>query len=432
MHSGQNRNFSIVVFVTVLFYFLNLSQLRGQKVNRFINAFTCTLHDVDYLVIHQSIFEPESRSYEFGNLRSSGYNTSEIVIYRLTDGSIAGDKKLGRIGIQEHSILLGYSNETIWAYSLQKKQGFKGLTFPELETKTTFGTFMSNRDWTSKYYQADVNEMARFFSFDDDKLRIIFTDTLKNVYSFDPFKYNLTKDEFIYHNDFRQRDYFTKDANIGNTLIGLSSGTHGYLTVNDNAVLNFKVSAESALIKASTIKQKKSILNYQAINNQKLLDFNIRQLDSLSQLKIPSKPKNLVSVIERLEETKKFYSTLLSASLNTIDTFEILLTSKENYFFVLSNANKPHEGTLMIQSYRVDQNYQIEKNWETLIDGIPFLNNKTSASEKFQKAMLENEPDFGFTYFNYCSDCLIGIYALNIFVIDIATGKLLWKVKNIE
>jgi hypothetical protein len=351
----------------------------GQNVNRIIDVFICPYEQTDLLVVHQSTFEPVSRTYEQGNLRTSGYNVSQLLVYNLVDGNMVAQKQMGRISIDEYTQILGYSNGVLWAYSLKDEKGFLSLKISDLDTKNFFGLFMVNRDWKHNFFKSGIKELPLNFAFDPVKRKLIFTDTLKNQYAFDPEKYQPQKTTYKYIETFRQRDFFTLNGYIATNKITIENGNANQLKLNGNDALSLVKFPESALVKFGVANEKKEYLK--------------KSIDSNN------------------------------------DTTDILLTNTKGYFFMISNAPEPRAGNVMVTAFELDNN-RIKKVWQTVIDGMLYITYKSRAGSPLQKIIETSEPDFSFTYFTVYKDLLIGFYALNYFVIDSNTGKIIWRVKN--
>lgn len=418
----------VAIFMALVIFFPTNTYC--QKVNRIIDALICPFEQNDFLLVHQSVFEPVSRSYEQGNLRSSGFNISQLLVYDLKNGQLIAQKDLGKISVEEYTQILGYSKGVVWAYSLMDKKGFISFKISDLDSKNTYGLFMVNRDFKNQFIRCGVKELLNYFAFDLPSNRLIFSDTLKNQFAFDPEKYTPVKTTFKYYDAYKQRDFLTQSAYFDNDQISINNGNINTVKVNNIDAFDIRKFPESALIKFG-IKQDKLDFLQRRIDDCKnnAIKYS-NKIDSILSINGASKNElDQIATLSTKNSKKLSYYQNAMKLLDYNDTTEILLRNNKDYFYMISNAPAPHAGTVMITAFGMNGG-KLSQVWQTIIDGVLYLTYKSRTGSNLQKMIENSEPDFGFTYFTVYKDRLIGFYALNYFVLDANTGQIIWRVRN--
>ena len=68
------------LFISIVLFVFVINNVNAAKVDNILNTFFYSHNDSSYLIIHESLFHPTSGSYEKGNIRSQGFNTSQISV----------------------------------------------------------------------------------------------------------------------------------------------------------------------------------------------------------------------------------------------------------------------------------------------------------------------------------------------------------------
>ena len=108
---------TLLILLSFSFLFTYWSKGYSQNVNNILKCLVYEESDSSYLVIHESIFQPESKSYEQGNFRTIGHNKSKLVVINLQTGKTIAERDMGDLDEKSACLLLGTSVHKLWIYS---------------------------------------------------------------------------------------------------------------------------------------------------------------------------------------------------------------------------------------------------------------------------------------------------------------------------
>jgi len=173
----EDKPTNIKNLFTTLFLFIALSMnINAARVDNIAKVVFFKSNDLPFAAFQEILFHPTTQSYAKGNLVTSGYSESRISIYNLTNGKLIAQKNMGRIDSTEAFILLGYTPDNLWIYSLKYKSGLQSLDPITLERKISQATIYSKLTHTiGSFIMPQWHELKTSYGFSCIQQKLIVT-----------------------------------------------------------------------------------------------------------------------------------------------------------------------------------------------------------------------------------------------------------------
>lgn len=381
----------------------------------------------NFLILHELVYHATNKSYVKGNYSGVGYNNMRLSIYDLATGKLVNQKDMGTLDKDNAFVLLGCVDDNILLYSTYKNHGMYALNMHDLEEKVLFTNFMINRDFGSKMYKTDWRSLYQYFGYNQFTNEVIFTDSLKNKYASNLNKYNIKP---CHHKlSLRKRsDYLAWETDLLSNKISFSNGNEQCITVNGTKTKPSRCFIDGYyLMENNLIRQ----FNFLFSQKEKCADERMHNAEKTEILKKANNDyyKLTQSKVDSIDvviaKNKYQIENLLKGKPST----EFLIQPDNSSFFIVHKENEDADALLTISKIEVENNTIFFKPWSTSTQGMYYNLQKASTTENFKRYFPLGIPGSDYTQFEIVDDKLLVIYLLQMCLIDIQTGTILWKTR---
>ncbi len=399
------------------------NQASAKAISDIIHSIVYERNEVDYLILHELIFHPTSKTYEQGNFRSIGYNEMSLSVYDISTGELITKKDLGALDDENKWVLLGCVDNLVFLYTSHDNKGFVSLDINTLETKTTFENYMINRDFGDAFINTDWQNMYNNFAYNPFANALVFTDTLNKRYTCNINNYEVNivsyKIKTITRSDFYEtiimrasKEYSFTRGSLPCILIDGEITKHcfydGHFIMEQNPIkqFNYLLDLKNKMDDLRDEKYKKSeVLKYANNPYYTVLEIEVDSLDGL-----------VASNNTRIKNLLKGYRSS-----------EILIQDKAKTVFIAHRNTIKSDALLSISKIEIEQQTILFKPWTTVLPGMYYNIAEAGNSSAFMRSFPDGTPETEYINYHLIDDKLLVIYLLQMCLIDIHTGEIIWR-----
>jgi len=430
----KQQHLSRSLFSLPLVFLLFFAQSIGysQNVNNILKCFIYEESDTSYLIIHESIFQPETKVYEQGNFRTIGHNKSRISVIELKSGRIIAQKDMGDLDEKSACILLGTSINKLWIYSKRYSSGLQALNPLTLETTMSLANiYTSLTQSIGHLINPAWDKLNQFYGYNPITMQLIVANDKNEFYGIDVFSFEPEKLTGKINREWVFNNYLSNEISLADTTLKIKSDQlyqlqstqtkkeqfpfyDGNFLKEQDAVKIYKQYTARVENESNTLhkieerihqKTKKGKSN----NENNLQDLNIKKNQVLSELNSDTKNKENI--------------------LKGNQTDALLMQTEPGSFFIVHKNNTEAEALLTISKLSINPAYNYSVNWQTPLNGM-FYNVMTARpSHAFRQLFGDTEPTSDYKYFYLLNNKLIVVYLIQVTCIDSNTGKIDWRIK---
>lgn len=433
--------FLISFFVGILFLSSCLHKnVMNSEADDVVKVFPYEQDGHPYLITLEKIFQATSKSSGGGMTSISGYNNFRVTVYDLETGKIVArndDKELSK---GEPFDLVGVTDGNLWIYSLNKKNGLFSVDPLTLKPKVTQDQIFAVNTQISKNLATPTGyNISDFYLFDNLSQKLIITDNQGFRYAVDP--KNLIAEKLSDDKKFKANysySYLSTNAKINGKYLQLDGDVRQCIKYDSkicNKDLNF---LDGKFLIDQNIDRLYTFINQKLTEYQSELDKVSKKMDSIKTANGDKDEWDYTSdsrdYWRALDRQKYIIADKMRDFKNDMDQYgygniskNYLLSLDTSYFFVAQKNNTNKDAFMTITKVDVKNDTVFSSAWNTTIDNVFIDYSAAESTDAFKTVFSKGDPDFDFQYFDIFDNKLIVIYTLNMFCIDIQTGKILWK-----
>lgn len=402
---------SFFIFLTVVL--LIPKSTNASTIDNILNTLFYSHNDSSYLILHESVFHPTSGSYEKGNLRSQGYNSSQISVYNLLNGKLVAQKQMGKIDSTENCILLGCSENNLWMYSKKYKSGLQSLHPLTLKTKITQAQiYKSLKTSIGRFNDAKWQTIRSFYGFDAIQQKLIITNIDNKQYYIDisTFTTQEITEKIILETDYN--DYFSESVLFNDTIWKLD----GYKEMTLKCG-NYEIFKPTFLYGRFILEQNKlKLFN---------LFFSIQEERLFRNIEDSTTSLQLATQNNMLEISRNNISNLILGKKPK----DILLQTDANSLYIFSKSKDQPDAFINITKLKSDTFGEFTTEWSTSISGMFYNIAQARKTRKFKQYFGDIIPESDYQFIQTFNNKLIVIYLSHVCCINTQNGKTIWKFK---
>jgi hypothetical protein len=194
------KNFRIVRFTAycaLLTAYCSLSScfhkdVMNDRADNVSQSFIYSGKDASYIITQELIFQATSKSSGGGMTTISGYNEARLTSYDLSTGAMLGRVEIGD-AIDEGCKILGFADEQVWCYSVDKELGLHSRDPKTMEVvkKESELTSLSKFNFSRPEWM----NIQQYYGYEFSNGKIMLTDMQGLHYYFNPANDSLTETE---------------------------------------------------------------------------------------------------------------------------------------------------------------------------------------------------------------------------------------------
>lgn len=407
----------------LLLLMILLISFRTQAATEIHKSILHHTNDSSYLILHLFNFHATGGSYEKGNLRTTGYNNSEIRVINLTSKKTIAFEKYTEYNFEGAFEVLGVIDDLIWIYSMENKSGLHALSLKTLKKEVSQANIYSRmQKWTGSFIEPEWNEINKYYGCNNYNSNIIITTYNGKTFNVNALTYEVSETKKTSLSNNKSTEYLTKSIYDRKDTLDIYDE---YVQINNSKSLNTQFQDGSFVIDHNSKR------NYKALQLQLSTNKKERQLasDELSLIRAKKNSVLYASLLAKIEWLNQEF-TRINKNLNSLisneKTSKFLLKTSNKSFFISSRANKLETSPIAISHIsRSDTNLSIE--WTLAIDNMYYNVSKAQNSNEFKRFFREFVPDARFFQIEYYNNKLLVIYLMQLCIIDIPSGEISWK-----
>lgn len=412
------QNFFIKQLTAVLFILILSINTQAAKVDNITKLIFFKKDNIPYAIFQESLFHPTEQSYSKGNLVSRGYSESRISVYNIATGKIIAQKELGRTDSAEACLMLGYTTDNLWIYSLKYKSGLQSLDPLTLNRKISQATIYSKLTQDiGRFKEPDWQHIGNYYAVSSIQHKLIVTNQNNEKFYIDIENYIPEKiTEPIVLNP-------SYNENLKNS-VSIQNKEWKFDGFDDMKLINGQDTIDNlTFLYGSFIMEQnpKKLFAYFLDNQEKLT----AALEPLQKKPLPSnEEKKAMQAIQLQLDGNK---TNINALIGGKNPNPHVLQSNANTFFVYSKDDNSDASVIRISKITINESNGVKVDWEQKISGM-FYNVASARNTKaFKHFFGDFAPDFDFRHFELFDNHLIVIYLLQVCSINVETGEVEWS-----
>ncbi len=364
-------------------------------------------NDSSYLILHESVYHPTSGSYEKGNIRSQGYNSSRISVYNLNSGKIIVQKDMGSIDSTEACIVLGCSENNLWIYCQKFKSGLQSFNPKTLKRQISQAKIYSKINISiGRFLEPDWRNIKNYYDYDAIQQKLIVTNSdYKQFYidaktfATEPLTEKITLNQEL-------NKYLDESATFKDSTWKLEGYNKMAFKCND-----FQAQKPTYIFGQFILEQNKIRLFKHFSDIQESLLMNQEYSSDNKQAQIEDSKQNIESLIQGKSPD------------------EVLLQTDKNSFYVLSKSSDTPDAFLKISKIESTEFGIFSELWSVSPPGMFYNVAQARNTPKFKNYFGDIFPEFTYQFFQTYNNKLLIIHLQHVGCIDIDTGNLLWYFK---
>ncbi len=396
---------------------IGIKPILGTNIDNIINTFFYAENDSSYLILHESIYHPTTGSYEQGNMRSEGYNTSRISVYCIDDGKLVVQKHMGVMDSTEACFVLGCSDNNLWVYCNKYKSGLQSLYPLTLNRNISQAKIYKKLNISvGRLSEPKWQVINEHYGFDAIQQKLIVTNTLNKQFYIDV-KTFATQPIFQKINLIPEfNNYLSQSAVFNDSVWRLSGYKQMKLECGD-----YKASNPEFLYGKFILEQNKVRLFKHFFTVIEELIFEKEEFERLGNNILSKKTEN---IIQNLKDN-------IEAIIGGLKPDDVLLQTGANLFFVLSKSGSVSDAIIKISEINSKQFGDFDIRWSVSIPGMFYNVSQARNTKAFKKYYGDIFPEFDYQFIQVHNNKLIIIYLLQVCCIDTNNGNILWQFKLI-
>lgn len=383
-------------------------------------------NDSNYLVIHLFAFQIVEGNYEKGSVSANGFNTSELMVINLSSQKVLVVKNYGAYDSEGAFEVLGCTDSLIWIYSKKYKAGLQALDLRTLKPDVSQARFYGlMKGWTGSFIDPPWDKITQFYRFLPLQNEMLITNynNQQFVVGLNDFIANQVK-EPITLNANEWKSYAKMIENPYDTIH--LYGTNIYQ--NGNAILPDQHFIEGAFM---INKSPQYLYNYY----QDVLNSSQQKVQDLMDKMSKNRANKGSDVFNEMVQTLKKYEIVNKNARQNMDALNkgektdlVMLRPDSTGILVLSSENKNADARLLITriSY-TDDIYKVK--WSSPLPGMFYNIPKAKDTKEFKRYFDDKLPDSKFIRFQVVDNQLVVIYLLQVAVVDLDNGEIVWRLK---
>lgn len=413
----------------------------NDRADDVINSFIYYGKEGNFIITKEQIFQATSKESGGGFTRISGYSEYRLSSYDLATGELTGRINMEE-GQEKEFVLMGTTAGKIWLYSVDEELGLHCRNPKTLEVISTEKQLSASAPLNGfSFARPEWSKLDSHYGWSADNGLLMLSDMQGFHYYFDPEKNTLNKtDDEIPDYDWsvtrlNSSGYFSKEDYIslngsGRQFLqfryedstGKLSYLDGKLILDCNPVSEAKrtkayVDSLSRTLALYTDSLKQIATQYPDLDEQRRT--NARDYEKLYRIKSnQSDFKRKVDDLERelKNSERKFFEVYDNP----------LLMGPEGQFFVWHGTNVTDTSHVLLTSVSL-KGRTFTENWSSPLSGLYIDPAKAESKGAFETVFSEGNPEFDYLWYEVYQDKLIFIAQLQMYCIDIKSGKTIWQ-----
>ncbi len=393
--------------------------------------------DETYIITQELIFQATSKSSGGGMTKISGYNECRLTSYDLATGAMLGRVEIGD-AIDEGCKILGFGNELVWCYSVDKELGLhsrdpKTLEVVKKESElTALVKFdFSRPEWMNieQYYGCEVGYG-----------KLVLTDMEGLHYYFNPANDSLTETEATMPEVEWSPDYLSSSAYFS------QEDYVSFFGDDDRKKMRWKYedsTADLPFLKPSYFidlnTQHKAERTQKFINDatakrdsirkqldQLLVDHPIFKEENPGWDKLTSEERDMRSDVYGIQRDLQYAEDDLKKLTGDFDdSNDYALNDKANSAIVYSASTVSDTARAILTCVDMTKPKNFIERWHLDLTSFYFDPDKAEGAGVFD----EGNPEFRYRWADICDGKFVMIAQLQMICVDMATGKKLWEIQ---
>ncbi len=398
-----------------LILLLGFGPLLGANIDNVLNAFFYTENNSSYLILHESIYHPTVGSYEKGNMRTEGYNSSRISVYNIDNGSLIAQKNMGVMDSTEACFLLGCSNNNLWIYCNKFKSGLQSFYPLTLERNISQAKIYKLLNISiGRFAEPKWQVINEYYGFDAIQQKLIVTNTAGKQYYIDTKTFATQPIVNKINLANKLNNYLAESVELNDSVWKLSGYDEMKLKCGTHVV-----ATPTFLYGKFVLEQNRVRLFKYFFNLQEGLISEKEKFEKLGNTILVNKVKG------DIQKSKNNIEALISGKT----TDNVLLQANSNSLFVLSKSESVNQGVIEISKLSSARFGVFDEEWSTPIGGMFYNVSRARNTKEFKSFFGDFDPTFNYRFIQMHNNKLIIIYLLQVCCIDVNSGSILWQFK---
>jgi hypothetical protein len=352
-----------------------------------------------FIILKETVFHVTSKKRGGGMNVTTGSSTVRLSNYDLATGKLVSRVVIGDLHTKSLQFL-GMTANKLWFFSMEKDKGLHSRDPKSLEVLETQEQ-LAARTAALKQSVREIKfyEVPKYYGFDHDSRRIIYTDISGNKFLFDPVSGQTTATDMrIESRNFSLR-FTSSSAYAGyNNTINLQGDKRKTVHDGKNKPANLSF-LEGEFIMASLPERKAELKQWMLTDLEK----------NRSRF---GYERDYTSAINTVQEGRAYHIAITDSTLRN--------------YYILHQTSISDSAKVMFSKIQVSDDAKLSLLWETTVASIYREPERAEKMGSFEELFAKGNPQLKTMWADKVGDRLVFIFNLRTICIDTNTGKILW------